>query len=153
MCGDSHLPAALESGDLVANIHSRFQSTFRGRLRLSNRTPGATTSSFECASQTSSSLCDANMPAQLLRVRIHRYGQPLSMFQNANSDTESDSEDDSSSINPIMHSFLVDVATVSRTGDERLNLGVGGNGVVGRTVSVLDDRSKRVLGEGVIGRS
>ncbi|KAI1618365.1 hypothetical protein EDD37DRAFT_263501 [Exophiala viscosa] len=153
MCGDSHLPPAPESGDLVAIIHSTSQSTFHGRLRLSNRTPGATTSSFECASQTSSSLCDNYMPAQPLRVRIHRYGQPLSIFQNANSDTESDSEDDSSLVNPIMHSFLVNVATVSSTGDERLNLGVGDDGIVGRTVSMLDGRSKRILGEGVIGRS
>ncbi|KIV84986.1 hypothetical protein PV11_00729 [Exophiala sideris] len=153
MCGDSHLPPAPESGDLVAIIHSNPQSMFRGRLRLSNRTPGATTSSFECVDQASSSLCETNMPAQMLSVRIHKYGQPLSMFQNANSDTESDSEDDSSSLNPIIHSFLIDVAAKSKTGDQRLNLGVGGDGIVGRTVSVLDGRSMRILGEGVIGWS
>ncbi|KAK5037390.1 hypothetical protein LTR13_004547 [Exophiala sideris] len=89
----------------------------------------------------------------MLSVRIHQYGQPLSMFQNANSDTESDSEDDSTSLNPIIHSFLIDVATKSKTGDQRLNLGVGGDGIVGRTVSVLDSRSMRFLGEGVIGWS
>jgi hypothetical protein len=56
-----------------------------------------------------------------------------------------------------MHSFYMDrpvavqqeSATVSTT-LERLNLGVGDTGVVGRTVSVVDEHQV-VVGEGIIG--
>ena len=101
-------------------------------------------------------MCDHLPSDQAQQANTHlssKYGQPLSLFQNADSDTESDSDDDSTSFNPVMHTFLLDVTTVSKTGDKRLNLGVGGEGIVGRTVSVLDSRSKRILGEGVIGWS
>ncbi|KIW56427.1 hypothetical protein PV05_05091 [Exophiala xenobiotica] len=156
MCGDSHLPPAPESGDLVAVIHahspSPSQSAFRGRLRLSNRTPGATTSSFECAED---SVCDGDTRGSL-NVRIHQYGQPLSTSPNSPwSDSDSESEEEAAaaacSSNPILHSFFVDTVTSSRTGDVRLNLGVGGDGIVGRTVSIFDGRSKRIVGEGIIG--
>ncbi|KAK5273873.1 hypothetical protein LTR99_000872 [Exophiala xenobiotica] len=162
MCGDSHLPPAPESGDLVAVIHahahSQSQSAFRGRLRLSNRTPGATTSSFECAED--SNVCDDDRRgSSSLNVRIHKYGQPLSMSPTTNhwSDSDSDSESEAAaaaaacSSNPILHSFFVDTVTTSKTGDVRLNLGVGGDGVVGRTVSIFDGRSKRIVGQGIIG--
>nr|KAK5448246.1 hypothetical protein LTR18_001334 [Exophiala xenobiotica] len=194
MCGDSNLPPAPESGDLVAVIHahahSQSQSAFRGRLRLSNRTPGATTSSFECAED--SNVCDHDRRgSSSLNVRIHngrgrplllwryglelelehehvlttfvlsfsKYGQPLSMSPTTNpwSDSDSDSESEAAaaaaacSSNPILHSFFVDTVTTSKTGDVRLNLGVGGDGVVGRTVSIFDGRSKRIVGQGIIG--
>lgn len=70
MCGDSHLPAAPESGDLIAIIHPNPQSTFRGRLRLSNRLPGATASSLQCETEDSSDVCDGNNGRELLSVRI-----------------------------------------------------------------------------------
>jgi hypothetical protein len=66
MCGDSHLPAAPESGDLVAVIHPNSHSTFRGRLKLSNRLPGATASSLQCENLVSNHLGGANP----LKVRI-----------------------------------------------------------------------------------
>ena len=50
-----------------------------------------------------------------------------------------------------MYSFFID-ASDGTTAGVRLNLGVGGDGVVGRSVSIVDGR-RRVLGEGVIGRS
>ena len=52
--------------------------------------------------------------------------------------------------NPIVHSFVTSFD--SSTAGVRLNLGVGGDGVVGRTVSIVDSR-RRLLGEGVIGWS
>lgn len=63
--------------------------------------------------------------------------------------------------NPVIHSFYVDQATsgvstssgasaVAATVPQRINLGVGGTGVVGRTVSVLDEQQVMV-GEGIIG--
>lgn len=66
MCGDSHLPPAPESGDLIAIIHPNPQSTFRGRLKLSNRMPGATTSSLHCESHGVDPACAEAM----LHVRI-----------------------------------------------------------------------------------
>lgn len=74
-----------------------------------------------------------------------KYGQPLSIT--------SDFESECNSANPILHSFFLDTIAPSTTGEVRLNLGVGGDGVVGRTVSILDGRSRRILGEGVIGWS
>jgi len=70
MCGDSNLPAAPESGDLIAIIHPDPQSTFRGRLRLSNRLPGATASSLQCEAVDSGDLCDGGSSQELLSVRI-----------------------------------------------------------------------------------
>jgi hypothetical protein len=75
-----------------------------------------------------------------------KYGQPLSL-----SHAESDSEDEGGSANPVLHSFFVHPTVTSTTGDQRLHLGVGGDGVVGRTVSIFD--GNRILGEGVIGWS
>ena len=69
MCGDSHLPAAPESGDLVAIIHPNPTSTFRGRLQLSNRLPGATSSSLQCSGPDGSELCNSD-GGMMLRVRI-----------------------------------------------------------------------------------
>jgi len=52
-----------------------------------------------------------------------------------------------------MYSIPIDTVAVPRADGVRLNLGVGGNGVVGRTVSILDGRSGKVVGEGIIGWS
>jgi hypothetical protein len=63
--------------------------------------------------------------------------------------------------NPVMHSFYVhqttstlpastDDSAVASTVLQRLNLSVGGTGVVGRTVSVLDEH-RVLVGEGIIG--
>ncbi|KAL2444444.1 hypothetical protein ABEF95_016817 [Exophiala dermatitidis] len=149
MCGDSHLPPAPESGDLIAIIHPYTrQSTFQARLRLSNRFPGATTSTL-----TVQGGVDASARGQdpLLNVRIHKFGQPLSGgYSSSDSEGESDAAAVASS-NPIMHSFFINPVATSTTGDLRLNLGVGGDGVVGRTVSICDGRNRRILGEGVIG--
>ncbi|KIX01620.1 uncharacterized protein Z518_09346 [Rhinocladiella mackenziei CBS 650.93] len=145
MCGDSHLPPAPESGDLIAIIHPNSQSTFRGRLKLSNRMPGATSSSLQCDGDT---VCGPNRNG-LLNVRIHKYGQPLSMSENSNIDSESEDEDNVE--NPILYSFFLNTMNSSTTGNLRLNLGVGGDGIVGRTVSIVESRGGRVLGEGVIG--
>lgn len=82
-----------------------------------------------------------------------KFGQPLSIgyTSGVSSDSEPETEEAYASSNPILHSFRVDTVATSTTGDVRLNLGVGGDGVVGRTVSIFDGRSRKVLGEGVIG--
>ncbi|OAP63759.1 hypothetical protein AYL99_02986 [Fonsecaea erecta] len=147
MCGDSHLPPAPESGDLIAIIHSNPQSSFQGRLKLSNRAPGATTTTLQCAGHWS----DLGGPGEILYVRIHKYGQPITTSSQFGAD--SDSEDEYDPSNPVLYSFFVDTVSGSRTGDVRLNLGVGGDGVVGRTVSIVDGRRRKLLGEGVIGWS
>lgn len=186
MCGDSHLPAAPESADLIAIIHPHPSSSIHspteprmslfhrgGRLRLSNRADGTTKTTFQYhagdddSDQTSESSTNNEV---MLNVRIHKYGQPLfssprPMARPAGSDTESDSSDsDEEPKNPILHSFLVDPATRDsisindslsslENGLIRLNLGVGGDGVVGRTVSIVELGRQKILGEGVIGRS
>ncbi|EHY59604.1 hypothetical protein HRR83_001124 [Exophiala dermatitidis] len=149
MCGDSHLPPAPESGDLIAIIHPYTrQSTFQARLRLSNRFPGATTSTLTV--QDANSVGNSIGRDPLLNVRIHKFGQPLSGFYSS-SDSEAESDAAVASSNPIMHSFFINPVATSTTGDLRLNLGVGGDGIVGRTVSICDRRNRRILGEGVIG--
>lgn len=87
-----------------------------------------------------------------------KYGQPV-LFSSANaaadtdsgSDTGSDSEDEGVCSNPILHSFVIDQTTSCLPEGTRLNLGVGNDGVVGRTVSIFDRRRGRTLGQGVIG--
>lgn len=170
MCGDSHLPAAPESGDLIAVIHPNPQSSFRGRLRLSNRLPGATASSLQCDTVDLNDLCNGSSGGSL-SVRIQyvvpfqrewfssmanvysKYGQPVLFSSSADSGSESEaeSEDEGVCSNPIMHSFVIDPATSCLSGGTRLNLGVGVDGVVGRTVSIFDRRRGRTLGQGVIG--
>ena len=65
------------------------------------------------------------------------------------------------STNPVMHRFYIDQlsSTVTKSADDssvastvlrRLDLGVGGTGVVGRTVSVMNEQQV-VVGEGIIG--
>lgn len=44
MCGVEVLGPTIDSGDLIAIIHPNAHSSFRARLRLSNRSPGPTTS-------------------------------------------------------------------------------------------------------------
>lgn len=82
-------------------------------------------------------------PATLtLTIRIHKSGQSLALASAGESE------------NPVVHSFAVSTeifASVDRTPlGKRLDLGVGGEGVVGRTVSVVGVDG-RVLGEGIIG--
>ena len=66
-----------------------------------------------------------------------------------------------SSSNPVMHSFFVNQVSskstertqktaIASTLLQRLNLSVGETGVVGKTVSVLDEH-KVLVGEGIIG--
>ncbi|OCT48980.1 hypothetical protein CLCR_05038 [Cladophialophora carrionii] len=78
------------------------------------------------------------------------------------SDSDNDTDADADSSNPIVHSFPVTVSTTTSTTTKnapracsgiRLDLGVGGEGVVGRTVSIMDRRSGKILGEGIIGWS
>ena len=98
-------------------------------------------------------------PARRSDQSHSKFGQPVSRGSNSNSssgsnsgsDSESDDECDLS--NPIVHSFYVNTMSGSRSGGLRLDLGVGGEGVVGRTVSILDSRSRKILGEGIIGWS
>ncbi|KAJ9610442.1 hypothetical protein H2200_005219 [Cladophialophora chaetospira] len=157
MCGDSHLPAAPESADRVAIIHPSSESSFRGRLRLSNRAEGATTTTLQCVDEWTG-ICAANAR---LNVRIHKFGQPVSKGpssissagSSSSSGSDSESDDDCDLSNPIVHSFFVNTKTGSRSGGLRLDLGVGGEGVVGRTVSIFDSRSRKILGEGIIGWS
>lgn len=65
------------------------------------------------------------------------------------------------STNPVMHRFYVDQlsSTVTKSAEDsniastvlrRLDLSVGGTGVVGRTVSVMNEQQV-VVGEGIIG--
>jgi hypothetical protein len=68
-----------------------------------------------------------------------KYGQPLASSAQAPK-------------NPVLHSFFVNPCSSTNTAGIRLHLGAGGDGVVGRTVSVVDSR-RRVLGEGIIGWS
>ena len=146
MCGDQYSRTpTVDSGDLVAILHpsSTYSSTFfGGRLHLSNRTSGATISTLSCRegsiSSASDSSSDSGSTQDSLSVRIHKFGQPLLLS-------------DAVASNPVMHAFPVSGCEMSSAG-ARLNLGVGGDGVVGRTVSIVDSR-RRVLGEGVIGWS
>lgn len=70
------------------------------------------------------------------RVRIHMYGSSLQLGD----------------ANPIMHEFgMSKLEFKEESIGVRLDLGVGGNGVVGRTVSIVDWRN-RILGEGIVGR-
>ena len=147
-CGN--LPAAPESADLIAIIHptkrrqtnirshSRSTSGLGGRLRLSNSHTATTTTEFQSQQTTSTKIPGT------LNVQIHRFGQPLS-----------EHEDDGFSgfHNPVMHSFQMDVLGArSLTGlRQRLDLGVGGEGVIGRTVSIVDGEGG-LLGQGIIGR-
>ena len=76
-----------------------------------------------------------------IHVQIHWFGQPLSEHN----------VDGSSDENPIMHSFPLSMRRSSNLLGRRLDLGVGGEGIIGRTISIVDDR-KRLLGQGIIGR-
>lgn len=150
MCGGPEVPYKPDSSDLLAIIHpvihspssatSRAKSTspFRGRLRLSNRTAEKTTSELTYDATT---LVDIQGP---LNVRIHRYATSNMMAAGYTSEDESS--------DTVMHSFIIDgVHSRPFSTSIRMDLGVGGDGVVGRTVSILDSE-QRLLGEGIIGR-
>jgi len=98
-----------------------------------------TTSHFEHASYSSSASSTPGSspglrPVDVLNVRIHKFGQPLmDEFEN-----------------PVMHTFSLCTRTLTST-SQQLDLGVGGDGVIGRTVSITDLEGG-VLGEGIIGR-
>lgn len=123
-CGK--LPAAPESADLLAVIHP-CTSNFTGKLRISNNRADKTISQF---SQTG----DDCLVVDGLTVQIHRYGFPI--------DIDMD--------NPIMHKFTIEGPSMTSCTD-RLDLGVGHSGIIGRTVSVstLDGS---LLGQGIVGR-
>lgn len=72
-------------------------------------------------------------------MRIHKYGSPLPLPIPGKDQT-----------NPVLLELPINSAENISSG-VRLDLGVGENGVVGRTVSIIDGDS-RVLGEGIIGR-
>ena len=148
MCGDPHSRTpTVDSGDLIAIIHpaaSLSEAFFGGRLHLSNRHAGVTVSTLSCREGSISSHSDARFnseattPPETMSIRIHKLGRPL-LLSNAEES------------NPVMHSFPVSACDTSSAG-RRLNFGVGGDGVVGRTVSIING-SDTVLGEGVIGWS
>ena len=138
MCS-GNLPAAPESADLIAIIHPERSSrpsahrTLSGRLRLSNsHTKDTTTTHFQNEAITH----PAPLTQGTLSFHIHRFGQPIC------EDLE----------NPIMHSFPMTQSfeRLSHLG-RRLDLSVGGEGIIGRTVSITDEQGE-LLGQGIIGR-
>lgn len=138
MCGgDScNLPPAPESADLLAIIHPESRQsrptahrTLSGRLRLSNAHAQDTTSHFQPQHTLSS------VQSTSLSFHIHRFGQPLC------DELE----------NPVMHSFTMNSASGPICLGQRLDLGIGGEGILGRTISITDERGG-LLGQGVIGR-
>ena len=148
MCGDpnSRIPT-IDSGDLLAIIHPT--SSFAGaRLRLSNKVSGPTQSYFDSAT-------DHLSIAEPCTVRIHKFGTP-SGSSASSADTSPGSASSASSYfdtalsNPVLHTFALQMSGARQLLDQRLNLGVCGEGLVGRTVSVVG-REGEVLGEGVIG--
>jgi len=149
MCCDSstsNAPPAPESSDLIAIIHPhQRQPLLAGRLRLSNRlSSSVTTTEWQ---SLHSHLPPCTNPKAALRIQIHRLGsQPL-----LHSDCISGGEEEN--INPVMHSFNLDLSGNLRTEvpGRRFDLGVGGDGVVGRMISVRHEEFG-VLGWGVIGR-
>lgn len=50
-----------------------------------------------------------------------------------------------------MHSFEMCMGSVKAEASDRLDLGVGGEGLIGRTISIADEEFG-VLGQGIIGR-
>jgi hypothetical protein len=70
MCGDSHLPPAPESGDLIAVIHPNSHSAFCARLKLSNRMPGATVSTLQCKDSMANVVSGSKGLGGRLNVRI-----------------------------------------------------------------------------------
>jgi len=174
-----NLPAAPESKDLVAIIHphpTHWQQTQRplripiplaGRLHLSNRFGDVTTSRFQFESHNRNHIHDAHThtPDQdsasgassrssspspdgtatlSISIRIHEFGRPLALAATGELEIE----------NPVVHYFAMATEMFVGVGQtqlgKRLDLGVGGEGVVGRTVSVVGVDGG-VLGEGVIG--
>lgn len=126
MC-NGDLAAAPESPDLIAIIHPAFPNALSGRLRLSNTNQDTTSSRFQPL--------DVLRPLpHTLQVRIHQFGQAVQPGLD----------------NPVLHSFEVHGTSLRGT-SEVLDLGVGGRGVVGRTVSITDDFGA-MLGQGIIGR-
>lgn len=144
MCS-GNLPAAPESADLIAIIHPNYSSRghrhsqsrstplpLSGRLRLSNRLPNITTTEFDFDTPP--------LEHELLNIQIHQSGQPV----------EEDNEH-----NPVLHSFSLDMLSSDSlspaNAGRRLDLGVGGLGIVGRTVSITD-ANHRLIGQGIVGR-
>lgn len=78
----------------------------------------------------------------MLIVHSH-FGSPLH---------ESDGTDYFSE-NPVLHSFSISGSSseVVNLAQSRFDLGVGGHGIIGRTVSVTDGCGE-LLGQGIIGR-
>ena len=149
MCGDpnSRTPT-LDSGDLLAIIHPT--PTFVGAsLRLSNKAPGATRSTATLTSHSYSKCLEDRLgqrQQQQLQVRIYKFGTPSTSPPSSGSSSYFDTPVP----NPVMHTFTLQNTETRQLLCQRLDLGVGGDGVVGRTVSVTGCDGE-VLGEGVIG--
>ncbi|OBU01681.1 hypothetical protein VE01_00148 [Pseudogymnoascus verrucosus] len=140
MCGDSHLPPAPSVGDAVAIIHMRPEngdmaliSGQSWRCQLSNY--------FATAEEANTQLMYETKPEWWrgdMKVRIYAYGTP------------SDSGEGEQN-NPILQQMLIQYneANSSSVG-RKLELHAGGEGIIGRTMSV--EVQGRVIGEGIIGR-
>lgn len=169
MCG-GNLPAAPESADLIAIIHPtqhqshntqqrtlQRPSTYRslsGRLRLSNRHhPTTTTTEFQHASPSYFTL---SQQQELLTVQIHKFGQPIPEHYDSVLSSSGVCHDE---LNPVLHRFPISLSFSSSEHDvhsivglgRRLDLGVGGEGIIGRTISVVNCDGG-LLGQGIIGR-
>lgn len=150
-CG--HLPAAPESADLIAIIHpsvpeSSNPSPLRGRLRLSNQAGHATSTEF------ASSVADRDQahPSTTLYGRIHQFGAWVVHDRDSSGPESTCSSGESiCSDNPILYRFPLNLAPGVKPISTHLNLGVGGGGVIGRTISIVDER-QTLLGQGIIGR-
>jgi hypothetical protein len=155
MCGQGCLSRArtVDSGSLMAIIHPTGHGSEEQRfpgatLRLHNpllvSSPTVSTLSFSgssgrssraaspCGSETSTS--SSPTVASTLHIQIHQ----------------------STTASQVLHAFDVDAAddmegAVSSKLPQRLELSVGGDGIVGRAVSVLDGEQVRILGQGVVG--
>lgn len=160
MCGDPYSTApTVDSGDLLAIIHptTPTQSFAGARLHLSNKaSSGATRLTLSYSSSSSSASCPPSVAAEY-EVRIHQFGSPLSTpLPSSCSSSPSSSSNSSyfeekslSPVNPVWYAFPAGSQRPSAVG-RRLNLGVGGDGIVGRTVSLVSVTGE-VMGEGVIG--
>ncbi|KIW65327.1 hypothetical protein PV04_07597 [Phialophora macrospora] len=181
MCTDSNRPAAPDSAIRVAIIHPLSDPSFHARLSFSNGTCDGTKTTLQCADEAAGGSLNVRihkygepLSSCLRPTRASRTSSPIvGSGLESDSDLEDDSDsgsycgngddDDDSSSNPVVHSFPVSVTTTgsdasggtssSTISSVRLDLGVGGDGVVGRTVSIVDRKSGKILGEGIIGWS
>lgn len=144
MC-NGNAPAAPESKDLIAIIHpsQQPQQLIAGRLRLSNRSDESQGTISEWQS-LHSHLPYSPKSVRTLKIRIHRFGQPI--------DIEEGSSEAACYVgNPIMYTFTMTMGMVRADAGSRFDLGVGGDGLIGRTISIANEEFG-LLGQGIIGR-